>query len=233
MFISDSEANERLKSSRNVLTVIDKDGADKAGVEHTQEPPVIVPDEVLEPEDAACSSASGIVNTPDGSLLRKMLGMKATNGRKAGIKNMPVELQAAAAVTAQVTTLANSASSFGISQHHAHELKHGYTNEESQYGYVGGKEDPNKALEKVINEQKRQVRDLAFEKLTKALGLISDDKLMAITDATKLARLSKDLSGVVDKVLPKEQGIPGGVHFHVWRPEMRTEETYDTIVVGG
>lgn len=237
MFISDAEAESRLRSSRNVLTIIQKDGADRPGVEHTQEPLAIIPDEVLEPlieaEDETCKSAAGIVDAPHGALLRKMLGMKAGNGRQHGVKNMPREIQAATAVCAQVTTLKHAANSFGTSVHHAHELKHGFTNEESQYGYSGGKEEPVKDLTKIIDRQKKEVRDLAFEKLTKALGLITDDKLTAMTDPVKLGRLSRDLSSVVDKVLPKEAGQLGGVHFHVWRPEMRTEETYEQVTVGG
>lgn len=228
MFISDEEANRRINSSHNVLTVIDKDGANTVGETHTEEPAVVFPDEVLPAEDLSCASASNILDVPSGALLKKMLGQPGS-GRKKGQATMPKEMQAATAVAAQLTTLQNAADVFGTSVHHAHELKHGFTNQEAQYG---GK-DPDKELERHINVQKNAVRDLAFEKLTKALGLITDVKLEAIVDATKLGRLAKDLSGVVDKVLPKEAIQMGGVHFHVWRPEMRTEDSYKEVSVGG
>lgn len=231
MFITDEEAARRLNSSRNVLTVIDKDGANGSGVPHEREPLVIETPDLPVAEDETCASALGVV-APNGATLRRMLGMGSGAGRKPGATNMAMETRAATAVCAQLTTLKTAASIFDTSVHHAHELKHGFTNEEAQYGYSGGKEDPNKLLEKVINDQKRKVRDLAFEKLTKTLGLISDDKLTALTDPTKLGRLAKDLSVVVDKVLPKQDAVLGGVHFHVWRPEMREESTYETINVG-
>jgi hypothetical protein len=157
-----------------------------------------------------------------------MLGQNVSTGRKKGQVTMPKEIQAAAATTAQLTNTRNAANCFDTSYHHADELKHGYTNQEARYGEA----EPDKDLAVIINRQKREVRDLAFEKLTKALGLITDDKLLALTDPTKLGRLCKDLSGVVDKVLPKEAVNMGGVHFHVWRPEMREEASYETIVVG-
>src|SRR4051812_17334372 len=114
MFISDEEANRRLKSSKNVLTVIDKEGDRTTGVAHTQEPDVITPDDV-EVEDATCASSVDVMAPPDGSLLRKMLGMK--NGRKAGVPNMPLEMQAATAVSAQLTTLKTAAAVFDTSIH--------------------------------------------------------------------------------------------------------------------
>lgn len=229
MFISEDEANKRLNSSKNVLTVIDRGGASQDGETHDVEPFVVPLEELIPAEDQSCKSAEGILEAPDGKLLRRLLGMKVSTGRYIGQKEMHKELQAATATTAQLVDTRTAAATFGTSYHHADELKHGYTNQQDRYNPAT---DPDADLAKVINRQKKEVRDLAFEKLTKALGLISDDKLRAITDATKLARLSKDLSGVVDKVLPKESIQLGGVHFHVWRPEMREESTYETVVVG-
>lgn len=229
MFITEDEANRRLNSSQNVLTKINKDGASETGVEHTQEPPVVVPDEVLEPEDMTCASAAALgIEYPDSALLRKMLGVRGP-GRRIGQTNMPTEVRAATAVCAQLVDTRTAAETFATSYHHADELKHGYTSQQARYGG----EDPNAELEKVVGRQMRVVRDLAFEKLTKVLGLMDDDKLKSVSDPVKLARISKDLSGVVDKVLPKEQVNLGGVHFHIMKPEQRTEDSYDVVTVGG
>lgn len=229
MFISEKEANERLHSSKNVLTSIKKDGDSREGEAHTREP-LVIPVDDLVPEDQTCASAVGVLEAPDGKFLRRILGMNVSTGRKKGQTEMPKELQAACATSAQLTNTKTAANAFGVSYHHADELKHGYTNQADRYDE--GKE-PDKDLAKIINRQKTQVRDLAFEKLTKTLGLISDDKLQALTDPVKLGRLAKDLSGVVDKVLPKDAVQLGGVHFHVWRPEMRDESSYETVSVGG
>lgn len=230
MFISESEANKRLNSSENVLTVIDKDGNDRVGETHEQEPPVIIPDEILEAEDTTCASAKSVGMEPSGSLLLKMIGHHTGPGRQQGQKNMDPVIQAAVSVTAQLANTRTAAQTFGTSYHHADELKHGFTNQEARYG---GKE-PGEELQKEINHQKKVVRDLAFEKLTKALGLLDDGKLMSVTDPVKLARISKDLSTIHDKAMPKEErSDAGGVHFHIWRPEQRTEDSYEQVTVGG
>jgi hypothetical protein len=229
MFISDQEANERLNSSKNVLTVIDKDGDARKGVVHDREP-LVIPAEDVAQEDQECASADGILEAPDGKFLKKLLGINVSTGRKVGQVGMPKEMQAACATTAQLVNTRTAAGAFGVSPHHADELKHGYTNQKDRYDET---KEPDADLEKIVARQKKDVRDLAFEKLTKTLGLISDEKLLTLTDPTKLGRLARDLSGVVDKVLPKEATQFGGVHFHVWRPDTQREETsYPVVNVG-
>lgn len=229
MFLSEEEANKRLNSSKNVLTSIKKDGDSRSGEVHENEP-LLIPVDELVPEDQTCASAQGVLEAPDGKFLKKLLGMNVSTGRKKGQVEMPKEMQAACATTAQIAGTQRAASAFDVSYHHADELKHGYTNQAARYDDA---QDPDKDLVKIINKQKTDVRNLAFEKLTKALGLMSDAKLETLVDPVKIARVAKDLSTVVDKVLPKDAVQLGGVHFHVWRPEMRTEDTYETISVGG
>lgn len=246
MFISDSEADSRLRRSENVLTVIDKESNHKNGVPHSVEPPSFeIPPlrgELVSPVASPETEEIGEVEEVDGrcqsakdagipmALLRKLLDTKHPSGRREGQDNMAPEMRAACATTAQLVNTRTASREFDTSYHHADELKHGYTHQEARYDPTIS---PDKFLEQEINRQKKEVRDLAFEKLTKALGLISDDKLMAVTDPMKLSRISKDLSGVVDKVLPKESTTLGGVHFHVWRPEMRDEDSYEVVPVGG
>lgn len=224
MFISDEEANRRLESSTELLSVLNPKPVPP------QPTPVIIPEVV--PDDEECASASGIVEGPDEKLLRKILGIGY--GRKPGQIEMPKELQAAVAVTAQIVNSGTAAQVFGTSYHHADELKHGFTNQIARYGDEDSSPElPNKELERIVDRQKKEVRDLAFEKLTKALGLMSDDKLEALTDVVKLSRVARDLSVVVEKTLPKDNTQIGGLHFHVWKPEMREEQSYETVSVGG
>jgi hypothetical protein len=231
MFISEDEANRRLNTSENVLTRV-SGGDVRVGIEPppAQEPPVIIPDEILDSEDGDCASASAIGLAPSGSALKRMLGLP--RGKKPGVGNMDPVIRAATATCAQMgrgmTQVA--ANVFETSLHHADELKHGFTNQAARYGGAA----PNDGLLKEIARQKGQVRDLAFQKLTKTLGLISDDKIEAITDAVKLGRLAKDLSAVHDKAMPREEKElnGGGVHFHIWKPEMKAEADYETVTVG-
>lgn len=229
MFISEEEAERRKRSSDNVLTVIDKDSNDGKGEVHTIEPPVIVPDEIIDAEDMNCASARELGLAPSGAFLRKLLGTP-NGGRRKGNINMDPALRAATAVTAQLVDTRTAAQTFETSYHHADELKHGFKSQADRYG----DKDPDADLAAEIAKQKRQVRDLAFEKLTKALGLMTDDKLMAMTDPVKIARVSRDLSTIHDKAMPKEERADiGGVHFHVWRPEQKSESDYEQVTVGG
>jgi len=243
MFISEAEANKRLNSSENVLTVIDKNGGSRDGRPSVNEPLVIHPTDIVPDSFPALPSAPaaivpevlGVDETPDSATLRKMLGMKNPTGRKVGVPNRTREEQASIALAGQVIGQAAAARLLGTTKDHAHDLAHGFTSGEAHHGtgpYEGITPTPNADLVKVIDKQKKQVRDLAFEKLTKTLGLITDDKLEAVTDATKLSRVAKDLSGVVEKVIPKEQGQMDGVHFHIWRPPMREEDSYEQVSVG-
>lgn len=230
MFISEQEAERRKHSSENVLTVIDKDSNHGRGEVHSNEPPVIVPDEVLDPDDMECSSALAAgVEAPAGRILRGLIGMPQ-GGRRKGQTNMDPVMRAACAVTAELVDTRTAARAFDTSYHHADELKHGFTNQQDRYG----DKDPDANLKQEISRQKRQVRDLAFEKLTKTLGILTDDKIMAMTDPVKIARVGRELSTIHDKAMPKEERADvGGVHFHIWRPEMKSEQDYEQVTVGG
>lgn len=231
MFISEQTANERLNSSRNVLTRVNKEESIDKGVPHTQEPPIVELEENdhLPVEDQLCSTATGIV-APDMRAIRKILGMEP-QGRSLGQKNAPLEIQAAAATTAQMVNTKTAARTFDFSYHHADELKHGYTNQEQRYDPVI---EPHALLKEEVNRQKKVVRDLAFEKLTKVLGILSDDKIQALTDPVKIARVGRDLSTIHEKALPREeQNTNSGVHFHIWKPEdQREESSYPVVRVG-
>ena len=229
MFISEQEAVERLNSSRNVLTRVNKDEPIDKGVPHLQEPPIIEPDEVLPADDQLCASAEGVIQT-DMKLVRKMLGLTSP-GKPKGQSNAPLEIQAACATTAQMVGTRQAAQAFDFSYHHADELKHGYTNQETRYNPAV---DPNELLKNEVNNQKKVIRDLAFQKLTAVLGILDDDKIKALSDPVKIARVGRDLSTIHEKALPREeQNDRSGVHFHIWKPEMREEDSYPVVRVGG
>lgn len=115
----------------------------------------------------------------------------------------------------------------GRGQGTSHELRHGFVTQEKMY--KTGEQDPDLVDE--LNLQKKTIRDLAFDRITSAVGLITHEKLEKLADVTKLARVSRDLVTIVDKTLPKEQAINNGVHFHIWKPEMKEESQYETINV--
>ncbi len=122
----------------------------------------------------------------------------------------------------------------GRGAHTSHELRHGFTSQTAMYGAPSQGIEKGDQAEDLVDEldiQKKTIRDLAFDRITSAVGLITHEKLEKLADVTKLARVSRDLVTIVDKTLPKEQAINNGVHFHIWKPEMKEESQYETINV--
>lgn len=219
MFISEELAEQRIKSSENLLRSVNKSERVPSAPPNP-EPPVIEPELVLEDEDHTCDTAQNCGAAPTPNELAALLNMKRR-------RYMTTQTQASVALFGSLTSRAAAARLFGCSSDHAEDLNKGFTNPLSR--------ELGKHKEELVDEIKRQskdVRDLAFSRLTKSLTLMTDDMLGTVTDPTKLARVSRDLSTVLDKVMPKEDSVQGGVHFHVWRPEMREEASYETVVVG-
>lgn len=83
-----------------------------------------------------------------------------------------------------------------------------------------------------IEEEKANLRGKATDRLNHVLDLMTNEKLRTVEKARDLAQIAVQLSQVVEKTLPREMTRDDGVHFHVYRPEIRHEETYNVVEVG-
>lgn len=83
-----------------------------------------------------------------------------------------------------------------------------------------------------INVMKERLAIKAGRRVNSCLELLTDEKLQAVTEASTLAHIAKDMATVLDKVTDKKATDEGGIHFHLYRPESAPESKYETIEVG-
>jgi hypothetical protein len=141
-----------------------------------------------------------------------------TLGRKPEIPNIPPLIKEIAATTAScgIATNKEMARSFGISAQTVSNVRSG----------VG---IANKDIQKKIDENLGQIRDVAIDRLMQSLGLMDDEKL-ANTKARDLSSIAANLSKVIDKSLPRADTNPlSGVQVIFYSPRMKDISDYEVI----
>jgi hypothetical protein len=221
MFIDRKEATRRVNNSTGVLSRINPSTI-KPSNGNGSHPPV--KDAHKDTEE---SSVPSITETPEEfseGALKSLLNVKRARGQHGPL--MSTKDRATLGLAGVLLGGRRAGNLLGRGPDTSHELRHGYL---SQVKKQAGEQD--EALVDELGLQKKTVRDLAFDRLISSVGLITHEKLEKIADVTKLAKVSRDLATVVDKTTPKEQAINNGVHFHIWKPEMKEESQYETINV--
>jgi len=220
MFIDRKEANRRIQNSTGVLSRIR---------------PAASPETPSQGGNGNGSPISRESNSPVPSItetpgefsegaLKSLLNVK-----KPGTgPRMTTRARADLGMTSLLVGQRKAGALLGRSNNTAFAHSKGYLSQGTMYG-----DNPvqNEDLVNELDKQKKTIRDLAFDRITSAVSLITHEKLEKLADVTKLARVSRDLVTIVDKTLPKEQAINSGVHFHIWKPEMKEESQYEVINV--
>lgn len=85
---------------------------------------------------------------------------------------------------------------------------------------------------KVITSARMRVTKRATSKLMKALNGITEDTLEGLP-AKDCAAIAKDMSAIIKNMESKDSGSEGPVHngptFVFYKPQMRTEESYEVV----
>lgn len=146
-------------------------------------------------------------------------------GRNEGDKNLHPVLRSIISAAAQVDTAKNTAENFGISQSHAHNLKHGRTtpNGEVNPAILDGKKN-------ILDEVKTQASDI----LLKVLGLIPQklDEEKGKMKITQITQVAKDMASIVEKATPNKDRQDLGPKIVIITAPARDIKTYDTIEIG-
>lgn len=95
-------------------------------------------------------------------------------------------------------------------------------------GTTGGR-SPNSELKRRIEKSKEVIAEKAAARLDATLDALTPVKLSQVKRATNLAKIGKDMAVILEKVSPKESGEEKGVHFHIFRPEFKQENHYETV----
>lgn len=84
-----------------------------------------------------------------------------------------------------------------------------------------------------LKKSKEQIAQKAASRIETTLDILTEDRIKRVKKAVDVAKIGKDMAVILDKVSPKEQTGEGGVHFHVFVPEIRQENTYQIVNLGG
>lgn len=97
---------------------------------------------------------------------------------------------------------------------------------------TGGKDKKESADVKELRETKREeASDVAIDKMMQALGLISADKLDALS-AKDLANTAASFSKIAANMRGKEKITDNRTQIVIFSPEQRKESSFHTIDVG-
>lgn len=231
-FVSRKEAQDRLDSGRNLFR--DKAAPIPESEEREESDGV---DKSKRPNGSPSESPEGSVEgaryTGVEDIERPLFDLSSLDAIISGDGRKPryqgkVEAQASIAETSMVLgpTVAASLVGLGTSQTFAYE--HGYRNSGQQYD--GTPQKPE--LKRRIDIIKEDLALRASSKLKSVLINLTDEKLQKVKRATNLSKIGKDMAIILDKVSPSEQAVDGGTHFHIYRPEVKTINNYETVVVG-
>ena len=153
--------------------------------------------------------------------LRKALN-KGSGGRKKGEPNLTPKERTVIGAAATLGTCRQASEGFGVSLHHAHELKHA---KHSQA------QEENVDLRKSIDETLDRVEDVAAEKLLTTLNLVQDDEIRMI-NVEKKSKIAANLSGVLSKIssrrVDEKEKAPQVIFY---APNVSKIEEYEVIEV--
>jgi hypothetical protein len=217
MFISETEGADRLEKSKDLWNIRERKPV-RNGSPIPEAPTAPLPEEKEETVEA--SEESPRIDADALKALDDILIPPSPRGRPKGQHNRSDNLRATIGVASRVLGGRATDQLFDAGAQMPYAYAQGKVS-------VGGEVKDTLVTE--VKDQQDAIRNLAFNRLVKTLGLMDDEKLEAVTDVTKLARVGRDLSSIVDKVTPKAENNTQSVHFHVFRPEARPEQSYEVI----
>jgi hypothetical protein len=236
MFISTSEAQKRLVSDKNRLSRPLDESQPK---EHVPAPQIH--DDSLPPQTVdEAPDPSYLEDTPslqemraqisahrqemiDFTRLDKLINLDPFEGKRRF--RMNTEAQEAIGQVAAMTTQQTAADLFGLSQAQTH----AYDNGASSSNHVARGEH-KQDLKARLDKFRELLAAKAAIRLHETLDTLDEDKLRSVKKATNLSRIAKDMATVmrnVEERLDRNQGDT--VHFHVWKPDMKPESSYDVV----
>jgi hypothetical protein len=167
----------------------------------------------------------------ESNLLNKLgkghgLGGNKLNHERAGRKgeeNLSPFMREVISSAASLDTAKNTALAFGVSQAHAHNLKH---------GIVTRPKGKDESLIKGRNKTLEDIHTKASDLVMQTLGLITPEKLKEVEKAKDLTAIAKDLSSVVEKTSPDPNKNRSNTNnILVYAPQMTNLPDFDVIDV--
>lgn len=216
MFISEEEANERLRSSDNLLRRLGIDA------NPSEEMPKSQVDEALEEaqRNPTIPSEDDAVRLAVLAGRRHLKTSDERGGRYPQQGNIPPIFRSLIGTSARLGTVKNTAKVFGVSQVTTSQYKH---------GKVGDRED--QSLQDKIERDTLAVRDQVLGVLAFTIAGITPESVEN-KDAKELSIIARNLSSIMSSTKPAEVAEKNtNAQVIVFSPD-REEPSYDTVEIG-
>lgn len=207
MFLTEEQAKARLHNARNIFS-------------EDFEP---VPSEDTPEED---KPEAPEINEID-NLLDASNDPYKIRQRERNLKGQ-TKIQTAIGTVSHIIGPTSTGPLFGLSTQQTNAYQAGISTSK-EYGQGAPLTPTNPERFKRMKSVKEQLAILASAKLKTALTSLTDEKIDECK-ATALSGIAKDMAAVMDKVT-KETSKPESIHFHIFRPEMKTVSEYTTVQV--
>lgn len=94
------------------------------------------------------------------------------------------------------------------------------------------KREPKPELVEKLSAFKEKLAYAAGRVLETSLDNLDEEKIKRMKKATSISKVAKDMAVIMDKV-SKSDGNEQSVHFHIYRPDMRSVNAYETVKING
>jgi len=209
MFISEEEFNRRLQKNPSCIKLEEDKKEEEGKIESSSE---LIEQEKIEQEEIEESNT----NTSTGLVIPHRF-----RGRTVGATEIPGFLRPIIGAAARFGTIKEAAETFGISTSTAGHLAHGRVHNGESYTE---RPEVKSKLDSIVGK----AQETAADKLLKALGCITDEKLEN-AKAGDLSRIDDDMSRVIEKTSDKKEVATAQIL--IYAPQGRAEDKYDVIEV--
>jgi hypothetical protein len=213
MFITKEEADRRRDDSKNLFS--QNYIKPTTGPIERQDPEVVGPDG---------ADSTPLDNKDIDAILTRAVD-PSTIRRRTSTLHGQKDVQVAIGTSAMILGDAGAGRLYGLSGEQTRAYEQGLSSTKNIT--EGRAPDPERKLR--LGAVKEALAEAAAGRLNHALKSLTNDKI-AECSAPKLSMIAKDMSVVMDKVT-KDNSMPESIHFHVFRPEIKSLGDYTTVHV--
>lgn len=157
-------------------------------------------------------------------------GKHGQQGRKEGQENLNDFARALIGTAAHFDSRESVAKELGVSVTSVSNFKNGkLATEQVENGQVV--ETVSKDVKKIIKTRLDDITDKATDRILKVLGEITDERIETVKEVKDLTVIAKNLSAVVEKANPKENGNVSAVQVNLFVPPQKDEKEFESIPV--
>ena len=137
-------------------------------------------------------------------------------GRTPGAKNLPDSIRELVGFNAHFQGAKEVGTAFGIAPITAHLAK---------------KAEGHPEVAKKIGEKLEDARDEALTKMMTAMGVVTVDKIQAISSTKGALKVAREFAHIIDKITPRTAAVPNAAQVIIYAPQVQEEKHYESVVI--